>query len=79
MTRAARSPTKAGSAYQAPTATNRVPASAAAARSRYSCEPMEDAWGVRTRPMTWSTPRAANVAAASSMNGSVCLAPNATT
>ena len=29
--------------------------------------------------MTFSRPREANVAAASSMNGSVCLAPNATT
>ena len=76
--RAASNDTSAGSAYQGPTATRGVDPRASAARSTYSCEPMDEPCGVSTRPMTRSTPLAASVAAVSSMSGSVCLAPNDT-
>ncbi len=53
-------------------------ARARAARARYSPEPIEDRCGVRTSPTTFSAPEVARPAAASSMEGSVCLAPKAT-
>ena len=57
-------------------------ASASAARSRYSPEPMDDECGVRTSPTTFSSPPGpvgpTRRAAASSMSGSACFAPKTT-
>ncbi len=68
-----------GASYHCGTGMNGSPGAsrsrAAAARSRYSPEPIDDRCGVSTRPTTRSTPSATRSATASSMNGAVCLAP----
>ncbi len=48
---------------------------ASVARRKYSPEPSEDWWGVRTMPMARVTPDPASSATPSSMLGLVYLAP----